>query len=103
MEGQFRDCIRFTFYEKEMASKYVIMKSSGLSWQIKRSSLAGEVARRRLNMDDIAWQEEGQEVLEKLNMKMLRSGYSEYERGVFIKEGLARCVISGKKSPLQIR
>ena len=57
-----------------MASKFVIMKSSGLSWQIKRSSLAGEVARRRLNMDELAWQEEGKEVLDKLNMKMLHSG-----------------------------
>ena len=39
--------IRFTFYEKEMASKFVIMKNSGLSWQTKRSTLAGEVTRRR--------------------------------------------------------
>ena len=82
--------IRFTFYEKPMASDYVIMKSSGLSWQTKRSTLAGEVTRRRLNMDELSWQEEGVQVLEKFNMKMLRSGYSEYERGIFIQEGLAR-------------
>ena len=51
--------IRFSFYEKPMASEYVIMKSSGLFWQTKRSSLAGEVSRRRLNMDDTAWRRRG--------------------------------------------
>ena len=82
--------IRFSFYEKPMASEFVIMKNSGLSWQTKRSALSGEVARRRLNMDDKAWEEEGVSLIEKLNLKMLNSGYTEYERGVFVKEGLAR-------------
>ena len=41
-------------------------------------------------MDNIAWEEEGDIVMEKFNMKMLRSGYSEFERGLFVKEGLAR-------------
>ena len=41
-------------------------------------------------MDDLAWESEGVQVLEDLNLKMLRSGYTEYERGLFIQEGLAR-------------
>ena len=41
-------------------------------------------------MDDLAWESEGVQVMEDLNLKMLRSGYTEYERGLFIQEGLAR-------------
>ena len=95
--------IRFSYYEKPMASKYVIMAGSGLSWQVKRSSLAGEVARRRLNMDDEAWQQEGIEVLERFNCKMMRSGYTEYQRSVIVKEGLARVDNIKNKVELGIR
>ena len=73
-----------------MASKYVVTAKSGLAWQVKRSSLAGEVARRKLNMDEESWAVEGVQVMEKFNYKMLISGYSRKERSIIIDEGLAR-------------
>ena len=50
-------------------------------------SLAGEVFRRCLNMDEQAWEDEGSQVMDKFNFKMLSSGYSEHERNVIVKEG----------------
>ena len=82
--------VRFTFYEKPMATQFVIKKESALPWQVKKMTLAGEVARRQLNMDSQAWEDEGSQVMEKFNFKMLTSGYSEHERRVIVKEGLAR-------------
>ena len=82
--------VRFTFYEKPMATQYVIKRESALPWQVKKMTLAGEVARRRLNMDSQAWEEEGSQVMDKFNFKMLTSGYNEHERRVVVKEGLAR-------------
>ena len=41
--------IRFSFYEKPMASKYLVKAKSGLIWQVKKSSLAGEIARKNYN------------------------------------------------------
>ena len=55
--------VRFSYYEKPMASAVVINKRSALSWQTKKSSLAGEVARRILNCDDQAWIEDGREII----------------------------------------
>ena len=73
-----------------MATQFVIKRESALPWQVKKMTLAGEVARRQLNMDSQAWEEEGSQVIEKFNFKMLTSGYSERERQVIVKEGLAR-------------
>ena len=82
--------VRFTFYEKPMATQFVIKRESALPWQVKKMTLAGEVARRQLNMDSQAWEEEGSQVMDRFNFKMLTSGYTEYERRVVVKEGLAR-------------
>ena len=74
-----------------------------MPWQVKKMSLAGEVARRCLNMDTQAWEEEGRLVMDKFNFKLLSSGYKEQERKVIVKEGLARIknlkaqVASGKR------
>ena len=95
--------VRFTFYEKPMATSYVVRTESELSWQVKRSSLAGEVARRRLNMDDGAWEEEGTQVMEKFNNKMMISGYKEYQRRVIVSVGLARVKNMKRKVELGVR
>ena len=97
--------VRFCFYEKPMASQYVIKRESALPWQVKKMTLAGEVARRCLNMDTQAWEEEGCQVMDKFNFKMLSSGYTEHERRVIVKEGLARVTnlkakVSSGKRPL---
>ena len=41
-------------------------------------------------MDTQAWEEEGCQVMERFNFKMLSSGYSQQEQRVIVKEGLAR-------------
>ena len=56
-------------------------------------------------MDTQAWEEEGSQVMDKFNFKMLSSGYSEHERRVIVKEVLARVAnlkakVSSGKRPL---
>ena len=85
------DQVRFKFYEKPMSSDYVLQRWSALSWNIKKSSLAGEVSRRLLNcspeiFDDVY----ESEVLDKFRWKMMISGYSEKEREIIIREGRSR-------------
>ena len=41
--------VLFSFYEKKMISKYVLLKDSALSWTVKEMTLSGWVARRLLN------------------------------------------------------
>lgn len=54
-------------------------------------------------MDTQAWEEEGRQVMDRFNFKLLTSGYKEQERKVIVKEGLARIknlkaqVASGKR------
>ena len=64
-----------------------IISRSALPWQTKKSSLAGEVARRVLNCDDQAWIEDGREIINKFCGKLMLSGYSEHERQIIINEG----------------
>ena len=82
--------VRFCYYEKPMASSQVIHKRSALSWQTKKSALAGEVARRMLNCDEITWREEGVSIMNKFCGKMFISGYTEKERRIVLEEGEAR-------------
>ena len=80
------DLIKFLFYEKPMVSDFVIQKWSGLSWNVKKAALAGEVARRYLNTSpDLVAAGYVCELIDKLRYKMLLSGYSQKER-----EGEAR-------------
>ena len=82
--------VRFSYYEKPMASAVVINKRSALPWQTKKSSLAGEVARRILNCDDQAWIEDGREIINKFCGKLMLSGYNEHERQIILNEGESR-------------
>ena len=50
--------VRHTFYKKEVASKYTILKRSALSWRTKKSILLQEAIRRICNVSpDLPWQE----------------------------------------------
>ena len=83
--------VRFCFYEKPMASNFVIHRWSALSWTTKKSSLAGEVARRYLNNSpELVTEQYMEPLLDKFRHKMLVSGYSCREREIIIKEGTAR-------------
>ena len=82
--------MKHTFYEKPMTPMVTVRRDAALSWIVKKSALAGEVARRLLNCSrDLVW-EEGLEHVEKFNYKMMLSGYQEGERNVIVREGMAR-------------
>ena len=81
----------FKFYEKPMVSDFVLHRWSALSWNTKKSSLSGEVARRLLNCSpEILDDEYEDEVLDKFRWKMMISGYPENEREIIIREGRSR-------------
>ena len=83
--------ILFSFYEKPMVSPYVLMKSSALSWLVKKTSLAGEVARRLLNTSPVLVSTgRADHHLDKLCYKMMISGYNHKERNVIMEEGFSR-------------
>ena len=81
----------FTFFEKSMSSKYVILRSSALSWTTKKMALAGEVCRRLLNTSpELVKTGLAEEEIERLCYRMLISGYNLWERSSIVKEGRSR-------------
>ena len=88
--------IKHKFYEKPMASGYVIHKNSALSWKTKKNALVGEVRRRILNTSYDVFDIEGPEMMDKLCYKMLKSGYNQWERNIIISEGMS-CVANIKE------
>ena len=83
--------VMFEYYEKPMASQFVVGKWSALPWRVKRSCLAGEVARRFFNTSPSLVEEGAVEVfLDSFRFKLLKSGYTMKERELIIREGTAR-------------
>ena len=67
------------------------MRESALSWSARRTSLAGAVCRRLLNTSpDLVKEGVAEEFVAKFNWKMMISGYSEEERRIITREGMAR-------------
>ena len=64
--------------------------------------MAGEVTRRKLNMDKQAWVEEGVQVIEKFNDKMWMSGYCISQRRVIEEDGLVNTTDCSCLSPMRI-
>ena len=60
----------YSFFEKEMTSKYCIMERSALSENMKTASLSQEVICRMLNVSEEIPQNERNEVLEKFISKI---------------------------------
>ena len=67
--------VKFTFYQKPMAPRLTVLKTSALSWVVKKLALAGEVARQLLNCSKDLTESEGMAAVEEFVYKMLRSGY----------------------------
>ena len=67
--------IKFSFYSKEMSSKFFIPYRSAHSQSMKRKMLANEGLRRLLNMSpDLQW-EDSVKVMNEFVLKMWRSDY----------------------------
>ena len=70
------DRVHYSFYEKELGSKFCIMEKGAMSEQMKRSTLSQEVIRRMVNTSEMVEQVERNKILEVFAEKMSRSGYS---------------------------
>ena len=66
---------RWSFYEKSMKSKYVIMEKSAMSDKVKATTLAQVVIRRMRNTHRLASKEERRGLLSDFAVRMKRSGY----------------------------
>ena len=78
----------YSFYEKEMGSKYCLMEASAMSWNAKRATLAQETIRRMLNTSEMVEQSERDSIIEKFILKLERSGYNVSQRKEIITAGL---------------
>ena len=85
------DLIYFSFYEKPMTSRQVIHNLSALPWNMKKVTLAGEVARRYFNTSPCLVQTSVMsDIVDKFRHKLMVSGYSIRERELIVKEGRNR-------------
>ena len=66
----------FSFYEKPMKSRYVVLEKSAMSYKQKVAILGQEVVRRMLNSKIGISQQERKSVLDKFSEKLFRSGYN---------------------------
>ena len=79
---------RHTFYEKSMASSYIIHRDSAMSWGVKRATIIGEIKRRMYNTDSLHTWQERVDILNRFCVKMLQSGYGQYNIYTLIKSGV---------------
>ena len=81
--------IDYKFFEKEIASKYVMMKNSAMSGRVKMNGLTQEVIRRLRNTrESLDWEDVKAPIPTKFCKKVQRSGYSESYRTEVIKSGV---------------
>ena len=95
--------VSYSFYEKEVASRFCIMEGAALAENSKTSSLAQEVVRRMMTTqewacnlprkrsciaDTVIGKGEVCRILEEFNQKLTRSGYDITRRREIIKAGL---------------
>ena len=67
--------ILYTFFEKEMSSKFSIMKTSALPEKSKISSLSNDMLRRMKNVSELLDQETRNIVVDNYARRLLMSGY----------------------------
>ena len=80
--------IRWSFYEKKMKNRFVMMRESAVGMEAKRRTLVQEVVRKMRNCDrDIELEEMGV-ILDKFCQKMRDSGYEQKMRRKVIDAGV---------------
>ena len=80
----------YRYYEEPMANERCLDKLSAISYQSKMAILSQDVVRRMMNMCEEEEQEMRNDILNKYDSRMEKSGYSTPER----KEIMRRCLIS---------
>ena len=91
-------CLSYTFFEKEVNSKYVIMERSSMSFDMKRNSLAQDVCRRLDNLDKTRDKSEGDHILDYFDDKLKHSGYSQNQRRTITISGIRNHLNKIKKA-----
>ena len=82
--------ILHSFYKKNVASPYKILKRSALSYSVKKSILLQEAMRRLGNIShQLPWHE-SVETMDRYSNMLRISGYNHWERYNFIKGSLSR-------------
>ena len=87
--GEQKGKIKYTFYEKEMGSKYCIMEKGAMPENTKNSTLSQEIIRRMMNTSELVSQGDRNQIVENFIVKMRKSGYN--------KDQIRNIVISGLK------
>ena len=83
-----RGKIYYSFYEKEVSSRFCLMEKSAMAENSKNSTLSQEVIRRMLNTSELLPQGERNQVLEKFISKLEISGYNRAQIKNIIMSGL---------------
>ena len=79
----------YSFYEKPMGTRFCVKEESAMAYNSKRSALAQEVIRRRLNTSEMVPQMERNNILERFVDKLRRSGYNESQTREILVAGLS--------------
>jgi hypothetical protein len=100
--------VRHRYYEKPMAPNIVMLKSSAMSYGVKKATMISEGFRRIYNNDPDTSKQDISTDLNKFIAKMHRSGYDEKERWLFIRRAIDRYEkkvqeVETKKIPLYRR
>ena len=75
--------VMWSFYEKPMKNKCVLMRTSAVPEQTRRSALVNEVVRRLRNCHEDVKESEVADVLSRFSQKMRNSGYyADYRRQI---------------------
>ena len=82
-----RQRLLYTFFSKEMSSKYAIMRTSALPENMKVKSLSNDLVRQMKNVSELNGQEERNEVVDTYSIKLCRSGYR--------REAIKRMIVAG--------
>ena len=88
VEGQRRQKINFSFYEKPMKTPFCVMKDSAMSEKSKISILSNDLIRRMLSCSETIPDTERNEIIDKFIDRLLVSKYSSNQITEIIESGL---------------
>ena len=90
-----RQRLLYTFFSKEMSSKYAIMRTSALPENMKVKSLSNDLIRQMKNVSELIGQDERNKVVDTYSIKLHRSGYK--------REAIKKMMLAGLSGYEKIR
>ena len=86
--GQKIPKVFYQFYEKPMRSDKVLLRSTAMSWNDLRASLAQDASRRLLNTEESLPVKIKEDIINEYDKNLVQSGYSLEERRQIIESGV---------------